>query len=46
MKHYIIYYKDGSTKKAEAKSDLELVKKYDLASRENAGCRIMEIASA
>ena len=46
MEYYIIYYKDGTTKRASAKTDLELVKKYDLASKKNLGCRISHIATA
>jgi hypothetical protein len=45
MKYFIIYYKNGKKVKAKAKTSLELVRKYDLASKKNLGCRIMEIAS-
>ena len=45
MKYYVIYWPDGSTTKAEAKSDLELVKKYDLASKKNIGTRVTCIAT-
>jgi hypothetical protein len=44
MKHYIIYYKNGKKEKAQARTDLELVKKYDLASKNNIGCRFLLIA--
>jgi hypothetical protein len=46
MKYYIIYYKDGKKQKAQAKTDLELIRKYDLTSKKNLGCKIMEIAKA
>jgi len=46
MNYYIIYWQDGTTTKAEAKSDLELVKKYDLANKQNIGTRFARIATA
>lgn len=45
MKVYILYYADGRKVRVEAETDLELVKKYDLATKENMNTKIMQIAS-
>lgn len=43
MKYYRLEYKNGHKQVVKAKSDLELVRNYDLTSRENVHTRIVQL---
>jgi hypothetical protein len=44
MNTYIIYFPNGEKIRAEAKNSMELVKKYDLATKENISVKISQIS--
>jgi len=43
MHTYKIIYSNGTEKTVKAKTTLEVVKKYDLATKENIGTRLVQI---
>ena len=43
MNAYTIHYKNGTSETAIARSALEVVKKYDLATRENIGTEFEQL---
>lgn len=42
MKYYKLEYANGTSEVVSAKSDIELIRKYDLATREHANTRIIQ----
>lgn len=42
MKYYKLQYSDGTSQVVSAKSDLELIRNYDLASKENINTKIIQ----
>ena len=43
MKYYRIKYADGEFKTVKAKNSLEVIKKYDLATKEHINTRVIEL---
>jgi len=43
MNYYIIYYPNGQKIQAQAKNSLELVRVYELTSKENLGVRFSQL---
>lgn len=44
MNYYIIYYPNGKKIQVQAKNSLELVRLYDLASKDNLGVRFIQLS--
>lgn len=44
MKYFRLKYQDGTTKTVSGENSLEIIKKYDLATRENVNTRIIELS--
>lgn len=42
MKYYKLQYEDGTAEVVSAKSDIELIRKYDLATRKHANTKIIQ----
>lgn len=45
MKYYRLEYTDGTKEVVSVKSDLELIRKYDLASKKHSQTRIIQFES-
>ena len=43
MKYYKLKYKNGNIKYCKGKNSLEIIKKYDLCTRDNIETRIIEL---
>lgn len=42
MKYYKLQYQDGTSEVVSANSDIELIRKYDLATRKHVNTRIIQ----